>query len=157
MCLNAGGVNRLDAESQTLIAFTSKDYGADATRDVAPTLRAMGHAGSHANGGGQLAVCLTFDSKESVTLCNEHVSPTLTAGMKGKEGGRVAVCLSGPKVMTGPSVRRLTEMECERLQGFDDGHTAVAGLSSGARYKALGNSMVVPVIRWIGRQIEKTS
>ena len=38
------------------VAFSSKDYGADATNDLAPTLRAMNHAESHANGGGQMAV-----------------------------------------------------------------------------------------------------
>jgi DNA (cytosine-5)-methyltransferase 1 len=52
-------------------------------------------------------------------------------------------------------VRRLTPMECERLQGFPDNYTNVAGLSDSARYKALGNSMAVPVMRWIGERIEK--
>lgn len=40
------------------VAFSSKDYGADAANDIAPTLRAMGHAGSHANGGGQVAIAI---------------------------------------------------------------------------------------------------
>lgn len=57
-------------------------------------------------------------------------------------------------------VRRLTPLECERLQGFPDGHTQIAWKGKpaeecpdGPRYKAIGNSMAVPVMRWIGRRI----
>jgi len=48
-------------------------------------------------------------------------------------------------------VRRLTLTECERLQGFPDGHTA--GESDTQRYKMLGNAVCVPVAAWIGRRI----
>lgn len=51
-------------------------------------------------------------------------------------------------------VRRLMPIECERLQGFSDNYTNVAGLSDSARYKMLGNSMAVPVMNWIGKRIE---
>ena len=56
-------------------------------------------------------------------------------------------------------VRRLLPVECERLQGFPDGYTDIpwrgrAHSSDGPRYKALGNSMAVPVMRWIGERIE---
>jgi DNA (cytosine-5)-methyltransferase 1 len=52
-------------------------------------------------------------------------------------------------------VRRLTPIECERLQGFPDGYTDVRETCpDGPRYKALGNSMAVPVMRWIGQRIE---
>jgi len=48
-------------------------------------------------------------------------------------------------------------MECERLQGFRDGYTLIPHrnrpTSDGPRYKALGNSMAVPVMRWIGERI----
>jgi DNA (cytosine-5)-methyltransferase 1 len=50
-------------------------------------------------------------------------------------------------------VRRLTPVECERLQGFPDGHTA--GQSDSSRYRQLGNAVAVPVARWIGRQLVK--
>ena len=55
-------------------------------------------------------------------------------------------------------VRRLTPVECERLQGFRDNHTNIpwrgkAEAPDGPRYKALGNSMAVPVMRWIGERI----
>lgn len=56
------------------------------------------------------------------------------------------------------AVRRLTPRECERLQGFPDDYTAIPykgkPAADGPRYKALGNSMAVPVMRWIGRRID---
>ena len=63
----------------------------------------------------------------------------------------------GQMIHAGPQVRRLTPVECERLQGFPDGHTAIEyrgrPACDGPRYKALGNSMAVPVMRWIGGRI----
>jgi DNA (cytosine-5)-methyltransferase 1 len=54
------------------------------------------------------------------------------------------------------AVRRLTPVECERLQGFPDNYTNIKeNCPDGPRYKALGNSMAVPVMRWIGNRIEK--
>jgi DNA (cytosine-5)-methyltransferase 1 len=58
-------------------------------------------------------------------------------------------------------VRRLTPKECERLQGFPDSHTLVAyrgkPAADGPRYKAIGNSMAVPVMRWIGKRIKEVN
>lgn len=58
----------------------------------------------------------------------------------------------------GMAVRRLTPTECERLQGFPDGYTQVPyrkkPAADGPRYKALGNSMAVPCMRWIGQRIQ---
>lgn len=66
-----------------------------------------------------------------------------------------------PKAMIGLRVRRLMPFECERLQGFPDNYTLVPYRSKpaadGPRYKALGNSMAVPVMRWIGRRILEVS
>lgn len=63
-------------------------------------------------------------------------------------------------VMQAMQVRRLTPVECERLQGFPDGYTAIpwrgkpaSECPDGPRYKALGNSWAVPCVRWIGRRI----
>ncbi len=63
-------------------------------------------------------------------------------------------------VATTMAVRRLTPVECERLQGFPDGYTAIpwrgkpaAECPDGPRYQALGNSMAVPCMRWIGERI----
>jgi site-specific DNA-cytosine methylase len=57
------------------------------------------------------------------------------------------------------AVRRLTPVECERLQGFPDNHTNIPWRKKpespdGPRYKALGNSMAVPVMQWIGKRIQ---
>lgn len=65
---------------------------------------------------------------------------------------------SGPTLMHGLAVRRLTPVECERLQGFPDNWTNVPyrnkPASDGPRYKAIGNSMAVPVMQWIGLRIQ---
>ncbi|TKU44056.1 phage N-6-adenine-methyltransferase [Citrobacter sp. wls716] len=67
---------------------------------------------------------------------------------------------SADVVQYGMQVRRLTPVECERLQGFPDDHTKIswrgkdaAECPDGPRYKAIGNSMAVPVMRWIGERI----
>jgi DNA (cytosine-5)-methyltransferase 1 len=69
-------------------------------------------------------------------------------------------CSQQAAVSMGLQVRRLTPVECERLQGFPDGYTAIpwrgrpaSECPDGPRYKALGNSMAVPVMSWIGRRI----
>jgi len=68
---------------------------------------------------------------------------------------------NAPAVATAQTVRRLTPVECERLQGFPDNHTRIPWRGKpaeqcpdGSRYKALGNSMAVPVIRWLGQRIQ---
>lgn len=63
---------------------------------------------------------------------------------------------------TSMAVRRLTPVECERLQGFPDGYTNIpwrkaAESPDGPRYKALGNSWAVPVVRWIGERIARAT
>jgi DNA (cytosine-5)-methyltransferase 1 len=64
-----------------------------------------------------------------------------------------------PVIAVGMAVRRLTPRECERLQGFPDDYTLVEyrkkPAADGPRYRALGNSMAVPVMRWIGERIAK--
>lgn len=50
-------------------------------------------------------------------------------------------------------VRRLTPVECEGLQGFPDGWTAVGGQADSHRYRQLGNAVAVPVAEWIARRI----
>ncbi|EBN6592229.1 Dam family site-specific DNA-(adenine-N6)-methyltransferase [Salmonella enterica] len=73
-------------------------------------------------------------------------------------GGRAGMGVGA--VGWGMQVRRLTPIECERLQGFPDNHTLIswrgkdaADCPDGQRYKAIGNSMAVPVMRWIGERI----
>ena len=59
------------------------------------------------------------------------------------------------QLFTDMRVRRLTPMECERLQGFPDNYTNTPTSSDSTRYKALGNSMAVPVMKWIGQRINE--
>lgn len=61
-----------------------------------------------------------------------------------------AVALSQPM-----AVRRLTPKECERLQGYPDDFTNIPGGSDSSRYRALGNSVAVPVVYWIAQRISQ--
>ena len=72
--------------------------------------------------------------------------PHETANIRAASGGS-----SRSYVAQSWAVRRLTPVECERLQGFPQGWTE--GQADGPRYKQLGNSMAVPVIAWLGRRI----
>lgn len=92
------------------------------------------------------------------TAICRNVCPTLKCG---GDGAMVASEIGDKPARVNPMlVRRLTPLECERLQGFPDGHTLIAWKGKpaeecpdGPRYKAIGNSMAVPVMRWIGRRI----
>lgn len=95
-----------------------------------------------------IPVCATDSGSHSAIA--EDLAPTLTA-----HEGKSASYVSG----YGP-IRRLTPTECERLQGFKDGWTDVPyrgkkHAPDSPRYKALGNSMAVPVMAWIGRRIQQ--
>ena len=156
-CLTAKG-QRIDFEVETMvaqaIAFDCK--GSEAQVDLtgaAPTLRAMGHSGSHANAGGQLAVAFDLRGREGGAMPE---GPHDTANIRAASGGS-----SRSYIATRWAVRRLTPRECERLQGFPDDYTAIPWRGKpaeqcpdGPRYKALGNSWAVPVVRWIGRRIQ---
>ena len=133
------------------IAFSCKDHGADAVNEVSPTLRAMGHVGSHANAGGQMAVAFAQNTRDEVRLF----------GGDGQVAGALAA-QPGMKQTTyiaqGWAVRRLTPLECERLMGLPDGYTDVPyrgkPAADGPRYKALGNGFTANSARWIARRIE---
>jgi DNA (cytosine-5)-methyltransferase 1 len=209
------------AKQQSYIAFSAKDHGADAG-DIAPTLRGMGHGGSHPNGGGQVAIAFSQNQEGDVLSGNVMQSLGTNANATGRNAPTVAFTLHGsdgtvsaasstdiagslrtrapgsienssttavlqeqPVAWSGEltassgiagtlqrggeggridgvmtpqmAVRRLTPRECERLQGFPDDYTLVEyrgkSASDGPRYKALGNSMAVPVMRWIGERI----
>jgi DNA (cytosine-5)-methyltransferase 1 len=129
------------------VAFSAKDYGAD-LGGTAPTLRAMPHDRSHANAGGQVAVCV----QEGQTGVREYdTAGTVRSDAPGTQPG-------GSLIRDRYAVRRLTPRECERLQGFEDDYTLIPyrgkPAADGPRYRAIGNSMAVPVMRWIGRRIQ---
>jgi len=89
----------------------------------------------------------TLDERNIHLWSNEnlHTFPTLTAT---DYKGAKSFC-------SNLKVRRLTPMECERLQGFPDSYTNTPTSSDSSRYKALGNSMAVPVMKWIGQRINE--
>lgn len=197
------------------IAFSAKDYGSDAG-PISPTLRAGGHAASHANGGAMPAVAFhptqdpissTDGSIHALGTGSDGGSATaavMTLAIRGcgegcelearddgtanailtPSGGRAGIGVGA--IQHKMSVRRLTCVECERLQGFPDNWTLIPfatrrrkpadreetvaylmrhGLSAdeadkladtpdGPRYKAIGNSMAVPCMAFIGRRID---
>ncbi len=165
----SGGGGRLigadEAAASQIVPYGGGDVAWPAT--IAPTLYAlmgekMGMENQHINSGAG------------------HFVPTLSPCLETQVGGlrhpdTQAYVVNAMPVSLGkglghnkddycvPStqgVRRLTPTECERLQGFPDGHTLVSyrgkaakDCPDGPRYKALGNSMAVPVMRWIGERI----
>ena len=129
---------------EACIAFSSKDHGADAQSDLSPTLRAGGHNESHANAGVPPAIAYNLRGREGGAM----PEPTDVASVRSASGG---------SSRTYVGVRRLLPVECEKLQGFEPGYTAITfrgkPAKDGPRYKALGNAMAVPVMEWIGRRI----
>lgn len=148
------GINTTVDEGQTPIITTGGGFDESSTSAVAfaqnsrSEIRLIGRDGSvtgalSAKPGAQQQTFVAFHRKQ------EPIS------------GAVSPCLSksseGMGLLSSVGVRRLTPTECERLQGFPDGWTLVPwrGKQSadGPRYQALGNSMAVPVMRWIGERI----
>lgn len=87
---------------------------------------------------------------------NAHQDPDVSGDISHPLGSKDI----GHGVPTPYAVRRLTPVECERLQGFPDNYTRIPwkgkgpeDCPDGPRYKALGNSMAVPVMRWIGKRL----
>lgn len=149
-------LGRNNGQENACIAFSYKDNGSDATSDLSPTIRAGNHDKSHANSGQPPAIAYAFKAGQGAKAGGigyaEEQSPTLTSASSGTN--------LAPAVMHGVAVRRLTPIECERLQGFPDNHTLIGWRGKdadecpdGPRYKAIGNSMAVPVMRWIGERI----
>ena len=123
-------------------AFTEGSFGAYRQSAVGGTLKASG--GTLSGGSETLIV---------------NIAATLSTGFGGRGVDADQIC-NGNCVIDYPKVRKLTPVECERLQGFPDNHTLIpwrgnpaAECPDSPRYKAIGNSMAVPVMRWIGKRI----
>lgn len=148
-------LGRNHGQENACIAFSCKDYGADATENLSPTLRAGNSSNSNQNVGQPPAICI----QGAVVGRNDN------AGSQGKGYQEDLAYTQNARseadvVQHGMQVRRLTPVECERLQGFPDNHTLIswrgkdaADCPDGPRYRAIGNSMAVPVMRWIGERI----
>lgn len=96
--------------------------------------------GNHRLSGSENLIAFNARRTELGTL--DDLSPTLNPGGGG---------FQSPGISNIQGVRRLTPLECERLQGFPDGWTE--GQSDTVRYRQLGNAVAVPVIEWIGKRI----
>ena len=204
-CLNAGGMGRIDYETETMIvtsevisptlmsgstspAAHGKKNGTDREAlvgiipfDTTQITSAANYSNPKAGdpchplaaGAHPPAIAFNSNAQPDEMKFDEHVSAPLTCsqysavafafrtaqtGANGigveKELAYTLDLASAQGVGQGMRVRRLTPMECERLQGFPDQYTAIPKAKDGPRYKALGNSMAVPVMRWIGQQID---
>jgi DNA (cytosine-5)-methyltransferase 1 len=104
---------------------------------------------------GQGVPMIAFSCKDHGADAMFDLSPTLRAGCHSTSHANAGVM---PAIAQNMAVRRLTPRECERLQGFPDDYTLIPvrgkPAADGPRYKALGNSMAVPVMRWIGERIK---
>ena len=133
---NAHGV-RMDLDTETLIATALRSDGHDASED--------------GTGRQNLVVGFAQNTRGEVRL--QGGDGSICGALGAEEGMKQRTYL-----MQKSAVRRLTPRECERLQGFPDDYTLIPyrkkTAADGPRYKALGNSMAVPVMRWIGERIE---
>jgi DNA (cytosine-5)-methyltransferase 1 len=175
--LNAGGMGRQDWETETLIPTNGGGFdvahairtantsanGHGVAENVAHTIdQAQGQAiafgwqnSAQQGASASASHTPTLDKSKVPGIC----APSLTAynmdsrSPQSEEQQRII----GAVYKAAMQVRRLTPRECERLQGFPDDYTLVQHrnkpAADGPRYKALGNSMAVPVMAWIGRRI----
>ena len=119
-----------------------------------------GTIGSRASSGGGFSTDFECAGELQPVAARAEVCPTVTNGPPFSRTGNerveaeALVTVFGPR-MQSMAVRRLTPVECERLQGFPDNYTNIPNAADGPRYKALGNSMAVPVMAWIGKRIQE--
>ena len=120
-------------------------YACSATKLNAATVNTI--TKSYGSGGADLET-------KPLLLTTTDIAATLTRGFgdRGVDADQIA---NGNCAIHANRVRRLTPLECERLQGFPDNYTNVLGISDSARYAALGNSMAVNVMQWIGIRLKR--
>ncbi|MGL5775627.1 MAG: DNA cytosine methyltransferase [Aeromonas veronii] len=156
---NTGGIGASNQElfSQRGAGLVPVGSGADDNQGQAghliPLATSTGHISHCLNTGGMGRI----DCETETMVVHGTQDPDTNlelAHTLGRNQGQENAVFSG--VM---AVRRLTPVECERLQGFPDGHTDVPyrgkPAADGPRYKAIGNSMAVPCMRWIGERIQQ--
>ena len=121
--------------------------------ELAGTLTARHDSSPCADRGQNMVVAPTIALQTDVTP-KASIELAFTLKLPSSSGGGQPAAAMTPDLV----VRRLTPVECERLQGFPDGHTDVPyrgkPASDGPRYKAIGNSMAVPCMAWIGQRIK---
>ena len=145
------GSPSLTCNHEVPIAFAQNQLGEVRTGGIANTLN------TNFNASDRNTPCVAFAQNQRAEVTLNDTAGSLKVG-GGKPGQGY------PAVMTpAMQVRRLVPVECERLQGFPDNYTAIPWRNKsaedcpdGPRYKALGNSMAVPCMRWIGWRIGLT-
>lgn len=150
-CLTAKG-QRIDFEVESFAVHGTQDP--DTNRELAHTLgRNNGQENAIVTEPFTLAIRGRSEGS-TVEVRNDGTANALLTPNGGRAGMGVGA------IGWGMQVRRLTPIECERLQGFPDNHTLIGWRGKdapecpdGPRYKAIGNSMAVPVMRWIGERI----
>ncbi|MCO5341105.1 DNA cytosine methyltransferase [Aeromonas veronii] len=212
-CLNAGGMGRIDYETETVVVHGTQDPDTNTelahtlgrnheqenavltkynsikdhdqrvifaannwdelvrenqpcvTGDITHTLKTEGFDASEDGTGRGHPIVPAAYTKEptpiNLQVIVRHESLGRATGFGLGEPGEAAYTLGANhmhEIWHGMAVRRLTPVECERLQGFPDGHTDVPyrgkPAADGPRYKAIGNSMAVPCMAFIGRRID---
>jgi len=153
---NGGGANGpgRDADSADSLIYAPL---------ISTALKSRDQKGPSSDGDGSIVGALAADA-------GVQQQNYVAFNLRGREGGampeaadvaslRAASGGSSRSYVSTTAVRRLTPRECERLQGFPDDWTLISvgkGLAKdGPRYKALGNSMAIPVVRWIGERIQQ--
>jgi DNA (cytosine-5)-methyltransferase 1 len=141
---NGGSAND-DIDGNRLVAFHP-------TQDPISSVDGSTHAMGCGSKGGCCTQAVAFSHSAAA---NSHGVAYVEEGTPPLRGGGAGNSM--PAVAQAMAVRRLTPRECERLQGFPDDYTLVEyrkkPAADGPRYRALGNSMAVPVMRWIGERI----
>jgi DNA (cytosine-5)-methyltransferase 1 len=172
-CLTTRTGSAFDPFMETMpIAFSSKQQSMKTSDNVANTLGANDYKEPQAvaiqnatRGASQNGLGITTDGPMyTLDVGSQHAvafQPTadcLTAAYSTKWNGNASATNGSLFAAQSSAVRRLTPIECERLQGFPDNYTDIRlndkQTPDGPRYKAMGNSMAVPVMNWIGRRIQ---
>jgi len=164
----AGNANELDFCVPVASTLPSRNkagggMGTDFDCDGGLVIMSHGQANAEIRSDGG-APCLSCNHEAPIISIQDTRGMDKAQNGKGWNGDGVAYTVDAMAtggVATSTSVRRLTPMECERLQGFPDGYTQVPwkgkpteDCPDGPRYKGLGNSMAVPVMKWIGERIQ---
>jgi len=169
-----------NGQENACIAFSYKDNGADATSDLSPTVRAGNHDKSHANSGQPPAIAYAFKAGQGAKAGGigyaEEQSPTLTSASSGTNLAPAVMHGVAVRRLTPRECERLQgfpdnhtlvpyrrQIRPEKMDRDFAKYLMRGGMltfeeccgraADGPRYKAIGNSMAVPVMRWIGERI----